>query len=152
MYCTFNWPISVRLIIEATIILFPLELSALMLQAEEVDAEQSVNISWIDPDESSRLYNLTIMNTVNQQWTLQLQYPNHVFTAPEDASPCEVYNFSVTATYVGATYTGAGCSVPSTVLSTMLPSLPEISSLQSFHNYSLEKRAGELVLTVYFQV
>ena len=37
------------------------------------------------------------MNTVNQQWTLQLQYPNHVFAAPEDASPCEVYNFSVTA-------------------------------------------------------
>ena len=35
------------------------------------------------------------------------------FAAPEDAPPCEVYNFSVTVTYVGATYTGAGCSVPS---------------------------------------
>ena len=124
-----------------------------MLQAEEVDSEQSVNISWVDPSKSSRLYNLTIMNTINQQWMFQLQYPNHVFAAPEGTPPCEVYNFSVTATYVGATYTGDGCSVPSPVLSTMLPSLPEISSLQSSHTYSLEKQgAGKLVLTVYFQV
>jgi hypothetical protein len=52
------------------------------------------------------------------------------FTTPEGAPPCEVYNFSVTATYVGATYTGAGCSVPSPVISTMLPSPPSIDQLR----------------------
>ena len=61
-------------------------------------------------------------------------------------------NFSVTATFVGATYTGAGCSVPSLVLSTMLPFLPIIGDLQSSYNISLEKQTGHVLLTVYFQV
>ena len=85
--------------------------------------------------------------------SLQLHEPYYVFTAPEGAPPCEVYNFSVTATYVGATYTGAGCSVPSPVLSRMLPSLPEIYKLESSHRYSLEKYAtGDINLSVSFQV
>ena len=75
------------------------------------------------------------------------------YYAPEDAPPCEVYNFSVTATYVGATYTGAGCSVPSPVLSTMLPSLPDIDSMQSSVMYSLEKQSsGRITLIVSFKV
>ena len=129
------------------------ELSVLVLQAEELEStEESINISWIDPDQSNRLYNLAVVNSVNQQWTFTPQEPYHTFTAPEGASPCEIYNFSVTATYVGATYTGAGCSVPSHVLSTMLPSLPDISNLRSSRNFSLIKQTGEVVLTVYFQV
>ena len=88
----------------------------------------------------------------SQEWTIPLREPYHVFTAPEDAPPCEVYNFSVIATYVGATYTGAGCSVPSPVLSTMLPSLPDIKRLESSLNHSLEKQSGEVTLTVYFEV
>ena len=125
-------------------------MATLTLQTEEVsNAEQSVNISWVVPNESNRLYFLTAMNSLNQQWTFTTQEPYLHFTAPEGAPPCEVYNFSVTATYIGATYTGAGCSEPSPVLSTMLPSLPLIGVVQS---YSIEKQAGEAVLTVYFQV
>ena len=45
-----------------------------------------------------------------------------MFTAPEGAPPCEVYNFSVTATYAGAT-----CTSP--VLNIMIPSLPDIKYL-----------------------
>jgi hypothetical protein len=128
-------------------------LATLTVQTEEVgDTEQSINISWIDPDESNRLYLVTVVNSVSRQWTFAAQEPYHIFTAPEGAPPCEVYNFSVTATYVGATYTGAGCSVPSPVISTTLPSLPNIGDLQSSYNFSLEKQAGEAVLTVYFQV
>ena len=88
----------------------------------------------------------------SQEWTIPLLEPYHVFTAPEDAPPCEVYNFSVTATYVGATYTGAGCRVLSPVLSTMLPSLPDIKRLESSLNHSLEKQSGEVTLSVYFEV
>ena len=138
-------PLTVLIHVNITI-----DLTGLTVQTEEVsDTEQAVNISWVDPNESDRLYNLTVVNSVNQQWTFTIQEPYHLFTAPEGAPPCEVYNFSVTATYVGATYTGAGCSVPSTIVSTVLPSLPQINSSSSF---SLEKRAGEFVLTVYFQV
>ena len=61
------------------------------------------------------------------------------FTAPDNAPPCEVYNFSVTATPVGATYTGDGCRVPSPVLSRMLPSLPDRDELNKSLDYSLEK-------------
>ena len=92
------------------------------------------------------------MNISGGQWTLKFSQPYYVFTAPEGAPPCEVYNFSVTATYIGATYTGAGCSVPSPVLSRMLPSLPDIKRLQSSHSYSLEKQSGKFIFTVYFQV
>ena len=72
--------------------------------------------------------------------TIFLNESYYLFTAPESVPPCEVYNFSVTATYVGATYTGAGCSVPSPVLSRMLPSLPDIYVLESSLNYSLIKQ------------
>ncbi len=65
-----------------------------------------------------------------------------MFTAPEGAPPCEVYNFSVTATYVGATYTGAGCSATSPVVSSMFPSLPDQRILELSVNYSLEKQVG----------
>ena len=68
-----------------------------------------------------------------------------LFTAPDNARalPCEVYNFSVTATPVGATYTGDGCSVPSPVLSRMLPSLPDAEKLNDSLEYSLEKTTND---------
>ena len=127
-----------------------IDMTTLILQAEEVNnAEQSINISWVDANESNRLYLLTVVNTVNLQWIFTTQELYLHFTAPEGAPPCEVYDLSVTATYVGATYTGPDCSVPSSVITRMLPSLPLIGNVQS---YSIEKRAGEAVLTVHFQV
>ena len=83
----------------------------------------------------------------------QLQESFYRFTAPEGAPPCEIYNFSVTATYVGASYTGAGCSVPSQVLSKMLPSLPDIARLELTLKYSLRKNlSGGVTLRVTFMV
>ena len=91
--------------------------------------------------------------TINDSNKLQtLAEPYFLFTAPEDAPPCEVYNFSVTATYVGATYTGAGCSVPSPVLSTMLPSLPDITPVESSIQYVLIKQDIKLIINVTFEV
>jgi hypothetical protein len=96
---------------------------------------------------------LTVSNGSNSQDILSgLNESYYNFTAPEGAPPCEVYNFSVTATYVGATYTGAGCSVPSPVLSTMLPSLPNISRLESSLDFVLEKRSTDFVVEVSFKV
>ena len=74
------------------------------------------------------------------------------FTAPEGAPPCEVYNFSVTATYVGATYTGVGCSVPSNAIEMMLPSLPNIARLESSLTYSLVQNSKQFILNISFVV
>ena len=122
---------------------------------------QRVNISWnpqsqpfsLVLEDINQIYMLTVTSSNTHPQTLQLHQPFYVFTAPEGAPPCEVYNFSVTATYVGATYTGAGCSVPSPVLSRMLPSLPDISRLESSVEYSLEKHSdSSIALNVSFMV
>ena len=111
----------------------------------------AANTSSQTPNESLT-YSLTVTSTNTQHQFFQTQESHYIFTAPEDAPPCEVYNFSVTATYVGATYTGDGCSVPSQVLSRMLPSLPDISRPESSQNFSLQKQSGGVTLSVYFQV
>ena len=74
------------------------------------------------------------------------------FTAPEGAPLCEVYNFSVTATYVGATYTGSGCSVPSNTIEMMLPSLPNIARLEISLVYSLVQSSKQFILNISFEV
>ena len=133
-------------------IMIPTKTSALNLQAEDLDEKQSLNISWIVPHETNRTYNLTVINSTNQQLVFTLQKPNYIFTVPEGAPPCEVYNFSITATYIGATYTGVGCSDASPVLSRMLPSLPNISRLESSLEYALEKQSTSFVVMVSFEV
>ena len=118
----------------------------------------SINVSW------SQMLPVAAASNVMQTFSLTISHGSHTktislnesyyhFTAPKGAPPCEVYNFSVTATYVGATYTGAGCSVPSPVLSRMLPSLPNISGLESSLNFSLTRQSdGRVTLRVYFLV
>ena len=122
---------------------------------------QTVNISWsphdlplsqVNKDVLNQTYMLTVTSSNTQPRIVQLHRPYQVFTAPEGTPPCEVYNFSVTATYVGATYTGAGCSVPSPVISRMLPSLPDIANLNFSLTHSLLKRGGETKLNVTFEV
>ena len=116
----------------------------------------SVNISWSSLISSVKFENVTLIvssaNTKQRDFQLEDNYCE--FTAPESAPPCEVYNFSVTATlsYVGATYTGAGCSLASPVVSKMLPSLPVIKGEQSSVNLTVEKSSGELTVSVNFKV
>ena len=114
-----------------------------------------INLSWSrEPqglDDSALIFLLTISHGSSSD-NMTLNESHYHFTAPDGAPPCEVYNFSVTATYVGATYTGAGCSVPSPVLSTMLPSLPSIDRLESSLNFVLSKKSGGLSLQVSFEV
>ena len=116
-----------------------------------------IDLSWSQEtqglDDSALNFLLTIRHGSSSD-SVSLNEPHYNFTAPEGAPPCEVYNFSVTATYVGATYTGAGCSVPSPVLSTMLPSLPSIDRLESSLNFVLNKKFGHsgLSLQVSFEV
>ena len=101
------------------------------------------------------VYTLTVTSSNTPPQILQLHQPYYVFNAPGGAPPCEVYNFSATATYdiAGASYTGAGCSVPSPVFSKMLPSLPDISRLESSMEYSLEKDSDKgITLNVFFTV
>ena len=115
------------------------EPTSVQLTAEDV-CLQVVNISWT-PLNFNESYTLKVnsKNAQPQVYGLQRTLKCFIFTAPDSAPPCEVYNFSVTATYVGTTYTGAGCSVPSPVLSIMLPSLPDKVGLESSLNYSLRK-------------
>ena len=99
------------------------------VQSADIDI-QTANVSWnpssqpfsLVIEDINQIYTLTVTSNNTHPQTPQLHQPFYIFNAPDCAPPCEVYNFSVTATYVGATYTGAGCSVPSPVLSRMLPS------------------------------
>ena len=127
-------------------------------------AEHSVNLTWTSPETLEQIeqgvrlnYSLNVVKksgTSSCSHSFQL-WESYVFTAPEGAQPCDVYNFSVTTNYdvVGAKYTGAGCSVPSPVLSMMLPSLPDISSLESSLQYSLQKESdGGITMRITFMV
>ena len=113
---------------------------------------QMVNISWTPLDiPSNQNYTLrvTSMNTQPQVYPLPPSFM--VFKAPEGAPPCEVYNFSVTTTYVGgsyvgATYTGDDCCIVSQVVSRMLPSLPDKMMLESSLSYSLERQSSEAII------
>ena len=116
----------------------------------------AVNISW------SELSSETIPN-VGQESTLTITYGSNIivintikhhysFSAPEGAPPCEAYNLSVMATYIGATYSGPGCSNPSPVVSTMLPSLPDIEKLNSSLTYSLASIGGIFILNITLEV
>ena len=104
----------------------------------------------------NQTFEVTVVSTNTRDSTYhEIHEPNFVFQAPEGALPCEVYNFTVTGAYdnVGATYTGDGCSVPSPVLSIMLPSLPNISGIDSSLHYMLEKTSTMgFVLRVSFTV
>ena len=100
----------------------------------------SVNITWNSLLNQWNAHTVTVTSSVTSPLmfnTTTLEYL--LFTAPGDAPPCEVYNFSVTATPVGATYTGDDCSVPSPVLSRMLPSLPDRDELYKLLEYTVEK-------------
>ena len=98
-------------------------------------------------------FNLTISSSFCDSWckSVQLSKPYLEFTAPDGAPICEFYNFSVTATYVGAIYTGDGCSVPSSIHK-MLPSLPDIKPLQSSLKYTLMLQDRVVTLKVFFKV
>ena len=136
----------------------PIEPFAFLLEVVEMN-EGSVNISW-SPDPSleytvieQQTFVLTNSHGSSKN-TISLNDTFFYFTAPPSASPCEVFNFSVTATPVGATYTGDGCSVPSPVLSIVLPvPLPSIGELESSIQYSLSKQGnGKGTLNVTIQV
>ena len=115
------------------------------------EAIQSSNISFSTFNEPLN-YTLTAMSANSQPRSYKPTEPYFVFHASEGAPACEVYNFSITATYIGATYTGAGCSLASPVISRVLPSLPDISQLQSSLNYSLIKKANYVTLITTFMV
>ena len=84
--------------------------------------------------------------------SLPLTNSHYLFTAPDNAPLCEVYNFSVTAvdvtaTPVGAIYTGDGCNIiRSPVLSRMLPTKPRIEVLESSLSYIIEKHSADKVM------
>jgi hypothetical protein len=139
------------------IVIEPKENLTLLGRAAEIN---SINLTWSIQelasvplvDDVAHTFLLTISHGSSRD-KVSLNASHYYFTAPEGAPPCEVYNFSITATYVGATYTGAGCSVPSPVVSTMLPSLPNISQLESSLCYSLMKGGKEnIILILSFEV
>ena len=151
----YHWLVSIQTCFSCTVfILYDVESLFPDLIVNEYQL-QSVNISW-SPLDGYYVYTLTVTSSEIGPQTVPLDTvtPYFTFTAPEGAPPCEVYNFSVTATYdiVGATYTGAGCSVPSPVISKMLPSLPNVTKLESSLDYSLELNSGEITLKLLIAV
>ena len=118
-----------------------------------------INISWTQqsdllagsPD-TAQAYSVTV-SCGSSSKEIPLNESFYYFTVPDSAPPCEVYNLSVIATYVSATYTGDDCSAPSTVLSRMLPPLPDIDQVESSLSYSLTKHPKRgIILRVSFVV
>ena len=119
------------------------------MSVQEDIHSQSLNISWnLFKLMAFDNFTLTVSSFNTQQYSFLVDKPHFVFSAPKDAPACEVYNFSVTSTYVGATYTGAGCSTASPVISRMLTSLPDVAYLESSLNYTLEKETNGTKLRV----
>ena len=137
---------------------FHSEPTPFMVEVLDMDVN-GINISWsqdssqVAVSDAVQTFSLTVSHGSSSQ-VISLNDSFYYFTAPEDTPPCEVYNFSVIATYVGATYTGAGCSVPSPVLSKLLPaSLPDIDTLESSLTYFLTKQSNEgITLSISFKV
>ena len=117
----------------------------------------AINVSWTSSGQLSAAASVAELNyslTISYGSTshlLLLNESHHIFKAPPGSPPCQIYNFSVTATPNGDNYTGDGCSVPS-LIQTMLPSLPDITTLASSLTHSLTKRDTNVSLTVTFQV
>jgi hypothetical protein len=120
--------------------------------------KKSINLTWSqdsapEVDAPQDLIFSLKINYGSKSRVVSLRESTYHFTAPEGAPPCQIYNFSVTATYVGATYTGASCSVPSPVIRTMLPSLPDTNQVESSLSYLLTKQPnGGLILHVSLSV
>ncbi len=126
---------------------------------------QTVEISWppiielplpLMVEYINETYTLSATTTNTHPQIVEIHEQSYVFTAPEGAPPCEVYNFSVLATYqdiAGTTYTGAGCSMVTPVVQRMLPSPPNITNLESSLYLVLKKNAtGQVTLKVSFSV
>ena len=126
---------------------------------------QTVEISWaplirlpipLMVQDINETYTLSVISTNTRPQIVRLRERSYVFTAPEGAPPCEVYNISVIATYhdiAGTTYTGDGCSVATPVVQRMLPSPPDIRNLESSLYLRLKKNAtGQVTLKVSFSV
>ena len=132
-----------------------LEPVQLKLRISETKAG-GINVTWSNELERGALQNFSLtISSRSLQQVIPLNVSSYYFAAPEGAPPCEVYNFSVTASYdiVGATYTGASCSLPSPVLSRMLPSVRDIDQLESSLSYLLMKQPnGGLALEVLLSV
>ena len=116
-----------------------------------------VNLSWSGESQSlidaPLRFSLRICSNGSSSHEISLDNKfYYCFTAPEGAPPCELYNFSITATYVGATYTATDCSVLSPVFSSKLPSLPNISRLDSSLDYVLTKQATGFTFYISFEV
>ena len=114
----------------------------------------SKNISWspLPLSEDDQVYNVTVRDSErNMVTSSQLDERYLVLNATDNVPTCEVYNFSVTATYVGATYVGGGCSIPSNEVF-MLPSLPDIWELEKYLKNHLIKESTEITLSISFEV
>ena len=104
---------------------------------------QLINISW-SPLLLNESYTLTVISENTQPQLHESLQSSFLFTAPDSAPPCEVYNFTATFDGVGAS-AEVGCSV---VLSRMLPSLPNKQGLESSLNYSTEGEDANTVSIV----
>ena len=127
----------------------------------QVDASlDSINISWnplpsqIVNQPLNQTYTV-VVNSTSKQLILSTIETHIVFNTSAVVPKCEVYNFSVTGLYdtIGTTYTGDGCSVPSLLLNQMIPSEPDINTLESSLSYELIKESiGGVSLAVTIKV
>ena len=116
---------------------------------------QRVNITWsqLPPSfNTTEYFNLIIISLKN--CVVQESFVNRTFyefSSDEDDSPCSNFTFSLSSNLSSPIHSG-NCVSQSNVVQRPLPSLPNITSLESSLTYSLSKQPGRIVLTVSFLV
>ena len=126
-----------------------------MTVSEYNSGVQSVNVSWSELSDNYQPienYTLIVQNTnESSRQTFTLNESFYIFISKEDNSSCAVFNFSVLTSFTSSIHSGS-CISESNAVQTMLPSLPNITFLESSINVSLARGVGSVILSVYFLV
>ena len=116
---------------------------------------QSVNVSWSELSDNYQPienYTLIVQNTnESSRQTFSLNESFYVFTSKEDNFSCAVFNFSLLTSFTSSIHSG-NCISESNAVQTILPSLPDITLLESSINVTLARGEGSFILSVSFLV
>ena len=113
---------------------------------------QSVNVSWFAIPKNPEIdvnFTLTVENlnsTASNKQILIVKESYYEYNASNDASPCDIYMFYVTAT------NDAGTSDPSMPVIMMLPSLPNMKPVNDSLTHTISKIEKEISVNIAFDV
>lgn len=116
---------------------------------------QRVNITWSQiPQELNTTEQLTLSVSNDKESLIEvlpLSTTYYDFASSEGNTSCTAFTFMITTTLLNSIYNGS-CISESNPIQQSLPSLPNITTLESSVEYSLSKVIYSFVLSVSFPV